>query len=68
MRTVSEDTTFGTSLGLAFLGGYARCCKLINCPGHTVDISTGNCVLAAVSFGTFDGLSAWIGVLAVLLF
>ena len=67
MQTVSEDTAFGTSLGLAFLGGYADAASFLTAQTFTGHL-TGNCVLAAVSFGTQEWPLGLDRVLAVLAF
>ena len=51
MQTGRGDTAFGTSLGLAFIGGYADAASFLTAHTFTGHL-TGNCVLAAVSFGT----------------
>jgi uncharacterized membrane protein YoaK (UPF0700 family) len=67
MQTDSGDTAFGTSLGLAFIGGYADAASFLTAHTFTGHL-TGNCVLAAVSFGTQEWHLALDRLLAVVAF
>jgi len=67
MRTGPRDTTFGTSLGLAFIGGYADASSFLTAGTFTGHL-TGNCVLAAVSIATQEWYLASDRLLAVLAF
>ena len=67
MQTGSGDTAFGTSLGLAFIGGYADAASFLTAHTFTGHL-TGNCVLAAVSFGTQEWHLALDRLLAVVAF
>ena len=67
MRTGLRETTFGTSLGFAFIGGYADASSFLTAGTFTGHV-TGNCVLAAVSIATQEWYLALDRLLAVLAF
>ena len=67
MQTASGDTAFGTSLGLAFIGGYADAASFLTAHTFTGHL-TGNCVLAAVSIGSQEWHLALDRLLAVVAF
>ena len=67
MQTNSGDTAFRTSLGLAFVGGYADAASFLTARTFTGHL-TGNCVLAAVSFGTQEWYLGFDRLLAVVAF
>lgn len=67
MQTGLGDSAFGTSLGLAFIGGYADAASFLTAHTFTGHL-TGNCVLAAVSFGTQEWHLALDRLLAVVAF
>jgi uncharacterized membrane protein YoaK (UPF0700 family) len=67
MQTGLRDTAFGTSLGLAFIGGYADASSFLTAGTFTGHL-TGNCVLAAVSFSTQEWYVALDRLLAVVAF
>ena len=67
MQTGSGDTAFGTSLGLAFIGGYADAASFLTAQTFTGHL-TGNCVLAAVSIGSQEWYLALDRLLAVVAF
>jgi uncharacterized membrane protein YoaK (UPF0700 family) len=67
MRTGLRDTAFGTSLVLAFIGGYADASSFLTANTFTGHL-TGNCVLAAVSIANQEWYLAWDRLLAVLAF
>jgi uncharacterized membrane protein YoaK (UPF0700 family) len=68
MQTGLGDSAFGTSLGLAFIGGYADASSFLTTGTFTGHL-TGNCVLAAVSIATQEwylGLDRLLAVVAFL--
>jgi uncharacterized membrane protein YoaK (UPF0700 family) len=67
MQTGSGDTAFGTSLGLAFIGGYADAASFLTAHTFTGHL-TGNCVLGAVSIGSQEWSLALDRLLAVVAF
>ena len=67
MQTGVGDTAFGTSLGLAFIGGYADASSFLTAGTFTGHL-TGNCVLAAVSLSTQEWYVALDRLLAVVAF
>jgi uncharacterized membrane protein YoaK (UPF0700 family) len=67
MQTGLRDTAFGTSLGLAFIGGYADASSFLTARTFTGHL-TGNCVLAAVSIATQEWFLAFDRLLAVVAF
>ncbi|MFY9985608.1 MAG: YoaK family protein [Chthoniobacterales bacterium] len=67
MQTGLGDSAFGTSLGLAFVGGYADASSFLTVSTFTGHL-TGNCVLAAVSVATKEWYVAMDRLLAVAAF
>jgi uncharacterized membrane protein YoaK (UPF0700 family) len=67
MQTGLRDTAFGTSLVLAFIGGYADASSFLTARTFTGHL-TGNCVLAAVSIATQEWYLALDRLLAVVAF
>lgn len=67
MQTGLGDSAFGTSLGLAFIGGYADASSFLTVSTFTGHL-TGNCVLAAVSVATKEWYVAMDRLLAVAAF
>jgi uncharacterized membrane protein YoaK (UPF0700 family) len=67
MQTGLRDTAFGTSIGLAFIGGYADASSFLTAGTFTGHL-TGNCVLAAVSLSTQEWYVALDRLLAVVAF
>jgi hypothetical protein len=67
MQTGLGDFAFGTSLGLAFIGGYADASSFLTVSTFTGHL-TGNCVLAAVSVATKEWYVAMDRLLAVAAF
>lgn len=67
MQAGQGDTAVGTSLGLAFIGGYADASSFLTAGTFTGHL-TGNCVLAAVSLSTQEWYVALDRLLAIVAF
>jgi uncharacterized membrane protein YoaK (UPF0700 family) len=66
-ETSKEDTAFGISIGLAFVGGYADASSYLLAGAFTGHL-TGNCVLAAVSAASKEWSLTLDRLLAVIVF
>ena len=66
-ETSAEDTAFGISISLAFIGGYADAASFLLANTFTGHL-TGNCILAAVSAASKEWYLAADRLLAVIVF